>query len=195
MTINNGYASLTDFKNFARISSSDAADDWVIENIIEAASRVIDNETRRTFYARTETHYYDVPVGDTLYIMDDDLLTITTLTNGDSTVLTTADYILKPNNASPKWAIKIKDSSSYTWEETSAGNDEQAITIVGTWGWSATAPLDIKQACLEIAMAYYHRFGENSTSETTITTGGVVITPRDIPAGARAVLDNYVRFA
>lgn len=195
MTITNGYASLTDFKNFARISSSDAADDWVIENIIEAASRVIDNETRRTFYARTETHYYDVPVGDTLYIMDDDLLTVTTLTNGDATVLTTADYILKPNNATPKWAIKIKDSSSYTWEETSAGNDEQAITIVGTWGWSATAPLDIKQACLEIAMSYYHRFGENSTSETTITTGGVVITPRDIPAGARAVLDNYVRFA
>ena len=191
--INNGYAILSEFKQYARITSTDVSDDAVIENIIEGASRLIDNETRRTFYARTETHLYDTPDSDTLYILDDDLLTITTLTNGDGTALTTANYILLPNNATPKWGIKIKSSSTKTWEEDSSGNYEQAISIAGTWGWSATAPLDIKEACLEIAMAAYHRFGENTTSESTITAGGVVITPRDIPASARAVLDNYVR--
>lgn len=189
------YASLIEFKNFARITSTDATDDGVIGNILDGVSRLIDNETRRTFYARTETHYYDVPDDDTLYILDDDLLTITTLTNGDATVLTTTDYILLPNNSSPKWGIKIKGSSTKCWEEDSNGDEEQAITILGTWGWSATAPADIKEACLEIAMAAYHRFGENATSETTITSGGVVITPRDIPAGARAILDNYARLA
>jgi len=190
------YASVSEFKSYTRITSTDTTDDAVITNVLDGASRVIDNETRRTFYARTETHLYDVPDTSVLYIDDDDLLTITTLTNGDSEVLTTSDYILLPNNKDPKYAIKIKDASTKTWEDDSSGNDEQVISIVGTWGFSASAPLDIKEACLQIAANYYHkRFGEGDSSETTITAGGVVITARDIPASARAILDNYARLA
>lgn len=191
------YASVTEFKAYQRITSTDTTDDGVITDILEAASRLIDNLARRTFYARTATKYYDVPDeydGDILYIEDDDLLTVTTLTNGDTTVLTTSDYILLPNNSSPKWGIKLKDSSTYTWEQDSDGNDEQVITIVGTWGWSASAPDDIKEACLQIASAYYHRrFGENMTADTTISTGGVVISPVDIPASARSIIKRYER--
>lgn len=190
------YATIAEFKNWMRITSTDTTDDAIITDIIDAASRVIDNETRRTFYARTETHYYDVPDGDTLYIEDDDLLSITTLTNGDTTVLTTSDYYLLPNNATPKYGIKTKASSTNGWEGKSNGDDYQAITILGTWGYSASAPTDIKDACLMISSAYYHRrFGENDSSETTITAGGVVITAKDIPASARAILDNYARLA
>lgn len=190
------YASTGDFKNYARITSTDTTDDGVISDILSAASKLIDSETRRTFYPRTETHYYDVPDGSTLYIEDDDLLSITTLTNGDSTVLTTTDYILLPANSYPKYGIKLKDSSDYSWEEDSDGNDEQAITILGSWGYSTTAPADIVEACLEIATAFYHRrFGENMAAESTLTAGGVMITPRDIPASARSIIANYVRLA
>jgi hypothetical protein len=156
MTITNGYVTLAEFKANLRIDSTDVADDSVIERIIEGASRVIDNETRRTFYARTATNKYDVPETGTLYIDDDDLLTITTLTNGDAEVLTTTDYILLPNNSSPKYAIRFKDASTKTWEADSSGNTEQIITIAGTWGYSSTAPLDIKECCMQIALSYYH---------------------------------------
>ena len=190
------YATVAEFKAWARITSTDATDDTVITDILDSASRVIDNETRRTFYARTETRYYDVPETKSLFIQDDDLLTITTLTNGDAEVLTTTDYILVPNNGYPKWAIKLKDSSTKSWEEDSDGNTEQVISIAGTWGYSASAPLDIKQACLEIATSYYHkRFGENMTGESTITEGGVVITPREIPASAKSILLKYARLS
>ena len=49
------YASITDFKSYARITSTDTTDDGVIGDILESASKLIDTETRRTFYARVET--------------------------------------------------------------------------------------------------------------------------------------------
>ena len=190
------YASTTEFKNYARIDSTDTTDDAVIGDILEAASRLIDTETRRTFYARIETRNYDVPDGNTLYIEDDDLLAITTITNGDATTLASTEYILMPANSYPKYAIKIKQSSDYTWEPESDGDSEQVISILGSWGYSYSAPADIAEACLEIATAFYHRrFGENMASESTLTAGGVMITPKDIPASARTVLLNYARLA
>lgn len=190
------YASITDFKNYARIESTDTTDDAVIGDILEGASRLIDTETRRTFFARIETRKYDVPDGNTLYIEDDDLLAITTLTNGDDTTLASTEYILLPANANPKYAVKIKDSSAYSWEAESDGDSEQVIEILGSWGYSYSPPADIVEACLEIATAFYHRrFGENMAAESTLTAGGVMITPKDIPASAKTILSNYARLA
>lgn len=142
----------------------------------------------------TATRLYDAPAERELFIDDDDLLTVTTLTNGDGTVLTTADYILLPNNATPKFGIKLRESSSYSWEPTSAGNYEQAISVAGTWGYAATAPDDIYNACLQLAAAMYERrMGENVTGVTTITAAGVVIAPQDIPASVREILRPYRR--
>lgn len=196
MTISNGYASSGDFTARVRITSTDTTDDGVIDSIIEAASRVIDSETRRTFYARGTTRYYDVPNSNWLYIEDDDLLTITKLTNGDGTEISSGDYLTLPYNENPKYAVKIKDSSTVTFEFDSTNNGERAISISGSWGYCTSTPADIKEACLQIASNYYHkRFGEGDSSETTITAGGVVITAKDIPASARAILDNYARLA
>jgi len=73
-------------------------DDETLNDIITRASRLFDKLTRRTYYARTETRYYGVP--DTRELaLDDDLLTITTLTNGDGVVLTATEYYLQGNAA------------------------------------------------------------------------------------------------
>ena len=194
MTITNGYCTLADIKNFLKIVSTDSTDDGVLEILVEAASRMIDQETRRTFYARSETHYYSVPEGRELWIEDDDLLTIGTLTNGDTTVITSADYHMLPANSTPKYAIVLKESSTYVWQYSSTGNSELAISVAGTWGYSATAPTDIKVACMRMAeRAYHNRFGENAGESTTITVAGVVLTPSDIPASAMRVMESYRR--
>ena len=136
-----------------------------------------------------------MPRGNTLEL-DDDLLTVGKLTNGDGTEITAGDYLTKPYNESPKYAVKIKDVSTVTFEFDSTTNGEKAISLSGSWGWSSTAPLDIREACLEIANDYYHkRFGQNMSAETTITPSGVIITPKDIPASARSILQKYQRFA
>jgi len=196
MTITAGYATLADFKAYARITSTDSTDDGVIESIIEGASRYIDGKTGRTFYTRSETRYMDTPDGRELWL-DDDLISISTLTNGNATVLTTSDYVLLPNNASPKYSIKLRDASSASWELSSTDNSpEKAITIVGSWGYAATAPDDVALACLMISeAAYKRRFGENMSGTATITAAGVVIAPQDIPAGARELLRPYIRTA
>lgn len=193
MAISNGYATLTEYKNYERISSTDATDDSVIEDIIEAASRLIDTYTGRTFYARTETHYYNAPDGEyDLWINDDDLLTITTLTNGDGTTISASDYKLLPLNKSPKYQIYLKPSSNLIWAFDSNSESLGAITVLGTWGYSATAPDDIKQACLIIASAEYkRRFGENTSAAATVTGAGVVITPQGMPKSAVDILQKY----
>jgi hypothetical protein len=67
------------------IKNPDTVDDALIEQCVEAASRAIDKHTNRTFYARTQTRLYNVPGWQTgferVLYLDDDLLTVTTLTN------------------------------------------------------------------------------------------------------------------
>ena len=159
MAITNGYATLAEFKLFQDIGSTDTDDDKVIEDLVEASSRYIDRWTGRTFYARTETRYFDIPEGRELE-MDDDLLTITTLTNGDGGEIANTEYNLVPKNVSPYYAIKLKESSSEYWELDNDSNSEDVISVAGTWGFAATRPDDINFACLLIAASYYkRRFG------------------------------------
>jgi hypothetical protein len=194
MAISNGYATLAEFKTL--VGTSSATDDTFMEDCIEAASRYIDGQTTRTFYARTETRYYDVPPNASrLLELDDDLLTITTLTNGDSNTIASSEYNLIPKNFTPKRAIKLKASSSTYWDFDSDGNSEFVISIAGTWGYVATRPDDINLACLDIANGIYkRRHGENVSSVATITAAGVVVTPRDVSGMAARTIRRYQKW-
>lgn len=191
--ITNGYTTRQEVLDLLRAESTDVLDDAVVDALITQASRWIDRHTGRTFYARTETRYFDVPDSRLLFF-DDDLISVTTLTNGDATVLTTADYFLLPRNETPKFAAKLKESSSYVWEWDSNNDREGVISIAGSWGYSATCPADVEQACQLICVNMYrNRFGPNITGAATLTAAGVVITPQDIPASAVALLSAYRR--
>lgn len=194
MAITNGYTTLAKVKALKNIASVSAADDAVIEDLITQASRLIDRKTGRTFYARTETHLYPVPAGRKLFIDDDDLLTITTLTNGEGTTIANTEYYLYPLNSTPKWGIVLEQGSSVNWQEDANGNDEAVISVAGTWGYSATAPADIEQACNEIVLAaYLRRRGEASGDGSIVTPAGALITPGGIPKTAWQIIETYVR--
>ena len=191
MTITNGYATLAEVKAYIDTASTNAGDDAVIEDMVEMASRLIDRLTLRTFYARTETHYFSYSGGRGLE-MDDDLLTVTTLTNGDDDEISSDDYNLLPFNRSPKHEIRLKQSSTEGWEIDTDGNTEGVISVEGTWGYSATAPADIKHACISIVISAYHRrFGQGVEGVAQITAVGVVITPQDIPKDAWVIINPY----
>jgi hypothetical protein len=193
MTITNGYATLTDAKNYARITTTDSTDDGVIEKLVESASRYIDAEAQRMFYATTETRLFNMPLGDTLYF-DKDLQSLTTLLNGDGSTITAAQYALLPANDTPKYAVQILPSTSIAWKSATNGNFVQCISVTGSWG--ASCPADIIEACLMIFKAAYNRrFGENMSGITTITQAGVVITPEDVPAKALQMIHNRRRLA
>jgi hypothetical protein len=140
MTAINSYATLAEFKAYITASGqsvkADTADDTVIDNILEAASRHLDGETNRTFYPRYETRYFCVPDPQSAELMlDDDLLEITTLTNGDDSAISSTDYNLLPKNWYPKYGIRLTSPSGIYWEWDDEGNDEYVIDVAGLWGY------------------------------------------------------------
>ena len=188
------YSSLTDFKAYANITTSDTGDDDVIVTCLAAAQAYIDGYTHRHFEPVTETRSFDTPDDEMLYL-DDDLLSVTSITNGSGTAPTSAQYVLYPPNIYPKWGIKIKASSGLTWETDSASDEEQAVQIRGVWGYSNSIPTDIALTCQSIALKSYRRRtnSPDNSGSATITGAGVVITPSDVSKDDLRVLDQYVR--
>lgn len=172
----------------------DADDDAAIETVIEGVSRYIDLKTQRTFYARTATRYYDLPSSRELEL-DDDLLTITELLNGDDVEISSSDYNLIPRNDPPYRAIRLKETSTIYWTLDSNGNSEFVIDVAGTWGYMAAHTDDIREACLMTTQSFVkRRFGENVSGIAKVTAAGVVITPQDVPSSAADIINHYKKW-
>jgi hypothetical protein len=202
--VTNGYCTIDEFKDFARIRYADKSgntvqststlDDGVIGLLIEAASRYIDKQAGRTFYASTQTRYYDVPLDTTgLLMFDVDFMSVTDVINGDGDSISSDDYILQPVNGTPYYGI-IPIVPSLYWKPDGNGNTLGVVSVTGSCGGASTTPADITEACLLITKAAYNRrSGENMTSTSIITQGGIVITPEDVPAKAMDIISNNRR--
>lgn len=131
-------ANLSDYKAYAtargQTATTDTTDDGVVVDLLEKSSRDLEDWTLRQYHPTIETRLYDVPEGNQLWL-DEDLLAVITLTNGDGTVITSGDYILQPANLTPKYCIELKDSSSVTWQANSSGSNKQVISLLGWWGY------------------------------------------------------------
>ena len=171
-TARNGYFTLGDFLKWTTPldMSGDAVDDGVINAIIESACRYFDAETCRKFYPTIESRLYDY-TDERELLVDDDLLEILSITNGDGTTLTASDYNLTPYNIWPKSGIKIKQSSNNYWYTDNDGNTDAAITINAIWAyheryatgaWVASTTLAEDLDASETAFDVVNRAGLNS---------------------------------
>ena len=135
---NNGYTDLTTFKSYitppGQSLSMDFGDDAVIDDIITRASRRVDALTGRHYYPRISTRNFDTPYGKELWL-DDDLLEIITLTNGDLVAIASTEYVFAPANEYPKYAIRLRDTSQIYFTCNSASDYEQVVALVGIWGY------------------------------------------------------------
>ena len=190
MAITNGYATLQELKTWLGISGS--PDDSRLEQAIEAASRAIDAECSRRFYASTLTIYPVADKPDSL-LLPDDLLSITELATDNSNTRTyTAwagtDYELEPEVA-PYRAVWVTPGASRSFMI----DTRRAVKITGSWGYCATGshPDAIRKACLLLATRYFKRkdapFGVVGTPEL----GFMRVTAKD--PEVRALLNPYRR--
>jgi hypothetical protein len=162
MTVTNGYCTLQELKDRQAITGTDATRDAYLEDMIEASSRWIDGHTGRRFYAASETRYFSGQYFDLLFV--DDLLSVTTLKtdeDGDRTyeiTWATTDYDLEPYNATvanppgPYTMIRISPSGNYIFPYVRKG-----VQIVGSFGYSSSAPHDIREACLLLSARFWKR--------------------------------------
>jgi len=168
-----------------------------LQEAIEAAQAYIENQTNRVFEAATATRYYDRSALDRwdsrlLNLYGDDLLTVTTLTNGDSsgTTISSSNYWLVPRNEGPPYhGILLKTDVSDYWQ----WDTDCWVSVAGTWGYSATPPDDIRRATAILA-AYFYRQKDAQMFETTaIVESGAIAIPQGIPATVDRIIGRYKR--
>lgn len=134
----NVYATLAEFKNYVTSRGSetysDYADDLVIIQLLETASRYLDSQTSRFFYPVIETRHYDLP-GDDELNFDVDVLEVITLLNGDGTSIAANEYNLYPKNYSPRYSLDLKDTSNIIWSYDADGNSDAVIALTSIEGF------------------------------------------------------------
>lgn len=202
MALTNSYATLDEFLSLPEYDSNKPADDVFIERLLERCSREFDGDTGHWFYAHQNTRRYDVPRGRALEL-DAPLLSVTALTNGDGTNITSDEYRLYPLNGPHYSEIRLTKVSGVQWLMSNDGDDEGVITVRGAWGYvdrTATDPesmapiVNSRSAVLSLALSVYkRRFGVGTDGAATITGAGVVITPRDKPLAYLALVELYRR--
>ena len=184
------YATLTQVKDYLGITAS-VSDDNLLNDLILRAEGLIDAYTGRSFTATTVTKFFswDDTDGQFLMLYGDDLLTVTKLTNGDGVEIAAADYKLLPRNETPKWLVRLGESQSWNFTD-----DDSEISVVGTWGYSATPPADIEHACVRLVAFIYRQKDTSADIDRPIVTGdGVTIMPSNLPADVTRILDRYKR--
>ena len=125
------YVSYADVKTQRGLTTTD--DDALLRAYCRAASAAWDKGTRRHFWPLMETRYYDYP-GPWALRLDDDLLAVTTLTNGDGETLTeNTHYYLYPLSEYPKRRIDIKRDAGNVFQYSSTL--QRAIAVAGIWGF------------------------------------------------------------
>jgi len=202
MTITSGYATLAEYKNWIAVRGlsgsvgTDTSDDASIEILIEGASRYLDRETGRKFYAdgADVTRYYSTDDAECVKV--DDLSAAPTSVAIDQSgtrsysIISAASYDLLPFNALadgfPYRELRIAPSSLYFFPAFLKG-----VQVIGKFGFPSV-PFDIKEACLSITQnTYSMRSGQSSGGNITVTAAGVVIRPQEVPAMAQRVIAHY----
>jgi hypothetical protein len=195
MAITNGYATLAEAK--AYLSIADSIDDTMLENMVEAASRSIDNIAGRRFYldASASARLYR---GTNPYILTvDDFGSTTGLalsldTGGDGTYETTlvynTDYVVEPFNAlamgKPYTQITLVGGQLLPWL---LPNLRPSVQLAAKWGYPSV-PDDISQACLILTADMYKRKDSVGGNLGISELGAIRMSPlgRDIAAMTRA---------
>ena len=182
------YATVADVKIYLRVTG--AGDDVMLGDLLDRATKAIDNYCRRVFVAVSASRYYtyDMVEGDTLWL-DNELYSVSALLNGDAsaTPITSTHYWLLPRNDPPYFQIKLKSDTS--WDFDTDGE----VKITGMWGYSLTPPADIEHACVRLAAYYYKQRDAQVFDVTAQPDQGQLIIPKGIPADVKQILDRYVR--
>lgn len=187
------YATVAEFKSYITgltggVQASFTSDeDTLLQTFLDEATAEIERATGRKFApTESQTRYYreDAVDGDTLHL-DTDFLSVTSLTNGDGTTISSGNYWLIPDNRDAKTDIKLK--SGYVW----AFDTDGRVTVAGTTGFSTTAPADIKRVTKRLA--YFYWLKRAASGETTFQGEGTATQAAEYPADIMKVLKRYKR--
>jgi hypothetical protein len=185
------YCTLQEVKDHLGITEAD--DDALLTTLIDSAQSIMDEFCHRSFEATADTTrtfdaVFDVD-GDTL-LLDEDLASITSVTNGDSTTVTSSEYVTEPRNRTPYYALTIRSDADIVWTYTDYHED--SISIVGRWAYSTTANNAINYYCKYLTSWLYRQKDTTADIDRPLLAGdGTVVLPQQLPAVVVAGLSTY----
>jgi len=190
------YTTLALLKVYLGIPATDTDDDALLTVLVGSAQAIVEAYTDRKFeVAAATTRYFTIGKdthGPTL-LFDADCIAITSVTNGDGTVITAAQYITMPRNEFPWFGIKVLRSSDVIWQYTAQSDPEDAIVVVGKFAYSLTAPADIVHITQRVAAYLYRQRDNVADLDRPIIVGNTTILPGQLPSDIRMLLEPYRR--
>lgn len=118
--------------------------DWEIDRAVETGSLMVEHPDvlNRVFYPTVTTRYFDWPVVGSrpwvLWLDENELVSVITITNGSGDALPATDYFLEPRNVGPPYASVEIDLSSGASFEAATGTYQRSVAITGVFGYDVT---------------------------------------------------------
>jgi hypothetical protein len=204
MTITHGYCTLSDLKhtNTLAINDSDSVSDDLLEGVIEAVSRRIDDETHRRFWSDSGdvSRYYTASNGNFLFV--DDIaspssgVAIVTDTNGDGTfddTWTLSDFVLEPYNAEtdgvPYQKIEVSSNGQFLFP----AKIKKGIKVTAKWGWPTAVPKPIVQATILQSERLFKRFSTPLGSQSMTALGQMTLTIPKLDPDVELLISRYIK--
>lgn len=203
------YLTLDQATDYMKVVNS--SDDLIIQGLIGAAQIQIEHRCHRRFEVTNanETRYFNqdsllewntprhvtyswdqVLLANTARVLwlDDDLVSVSTLTNGDGTIIPSSNYFLMPRNRPPYQYIRLKSTTAWVI------NIDLEIQVTGAFGYSLTADAGIQNAMKEL-VAYYYRLRDAPVFDVIQLPSGAIQVPKGWPVNVEQILveGGYVR--
>lgn len=164
-------------------------EEQLIDTLLLQAQAFIELKTGRSFEAVTQTRLFlstaQVYHDPKLLMLDSEVLTVSSLINGNGDTIAADQYLLWPLNAPRKYGIRLKSNTSWNF-----GSDD-AVSVTGAWGYMATADPLIKR--LTARVARHMEQTRSATGTVTIFGDGVRTFEASLPADVRDQIANLTR--
>jgi hypothetical protein len=127
------YATLDTLRNRFGLASADTGDDARLLDKLRQAASQIDRYTGRSFAPLQATRKFDYQDRKTLILRGFDLLSLTSITNGDGvTVIDPSAIIPLGGDVGPIWGVELNLTLAYFVYLTTR---TRCIQVMGIWGW------------------------------------------------------------
>ena len=168
-----------------------AGDNTEITQMLAHAVKAVEKHTNRVFVGATATKPFFVRFpfvtrnGLQLNLYED-LVSVTTVTNGNADVISSGDYDLYP--AIPYYRINLRRGKSVHWQ---SDGDDTPISIAGKWGYAVACPDDIFLEIMRITALVFRAKSEGEG--VVLTRTGHIIDKGQWPPSTVDVLEEYIR--
>jgi hypothetical protein len=179
---------------YAGIPEPTYADSELLTAFIAGAQAYIDRTCHQSFEAAADsTRFFDAlcdVTGRTLWL-DAPLCAVTSITNGDGSLIAPSAYITEPRHETPWYAISLRSNSGISWTYNDAAED--AIVITGRWAYSLTPDAGIVQISKEIVAYYWRQKDSTGDADRAVLAGNSTLIPATIPQDITDKLQSYRR--